>query len=683
MLKREFWKRDWIGLILIPLLLFGVSIFAIYSLFTGEYTQFVQSIESQYLGYIEFIRENFPNILWNPFWYMGFPFYLVYQPNLPFILSFLNLITGIPPSALYRGSIGFFYALGSVSCYFLARELTKKNFSAFLAGVIYAFLPQAAYLVSSIASQGESFSFLPWRLIVLIYYGEGAHIWGLAVVPLALIFFRRLLKNPTRLSFLLTVITSAFILLTSSTAFIPLLLLGAINLAFETMKGKAGEKLKVSFWVLIFTLGSSLFWYNPSFVSAALDFAREGGIFRGIYASPVVATFVIIPTVGVFFLFAREVLKRYRQFRTLALTGTWFIIFFLVVYLRFKDISLLPLPFDYLSRFGPEIELTFPLFLASAVAFIEKSSFWQKSVKVGVWVGTLLLLSFFLFLKLEDFWSLTRPHGNIFATSEYKVAKWLEENADGGSVFVSGTHSQWLNVWTKVFQLRGVKGGDFGGINPWWAHITHQLLKGESSSLARGWLQALGIKYVVVNSQNSKAYFKDFIYPQKFNSFERVFEYEGDAVYKVPGSQEGLALVLPTDWTDSIQIPTDLSSGKVVLDRKMLSNYLSQLNKAKVASIIYSEVNWSKIKVSKEPQESELLLRISYHPGWEAFENGRELKILPDPIGFMRVLGAEKEAVLIFSPTRDVTLSYFISLLTIGFLLFVLLKEGSFNRLVS
>ncbi len=651
-------------------------------LFTGEYTAVMPSIESQYLAYVKFILESFPHIIWHPFWYFGFPFYLVYQPIVPFSIALASFVSGVNPGGIYRISIGIAYTLGSISCFFLAKELIKKNLPAFFAALLYSAIPLGTLLISPIAQFMQGFNFLPWRLLVLIYFGEGAHTWGIAVLPIALLCFKKLLETGQKNWFFSSVMTFLFILLTSSTAFMPLVIMVLVLLMLEMARGAGSHTLKQAFAVALFVLGLGLFWYNPSFLEAAIGFAQEGGIVRGMYRNPVFIIFVIFPAlVTIYFSLKYLIQKNVRSF-PFVLTAIWSLLFFFLIFLQYRyDFSLLPLPHDYLQRFGPELDLSSALFLASLLA-TECDLGINKYLRIAFWGVLFFLVGIFILPRIDNFSNLAKPNSDISQSSEYRVARWLEEHSARTRVYATGTHSQWLNVFTNVPQLRGVKGGDFGGLNPWWAHISYQLLKGADGKLALNWLQALGIKYIVVNTADSRVYFKDYTYPGKYSWLRNVYEYEGDIIYEVPSTNTSLALALEPGWAKTFSQPDNLKSGKIVLDKERLEKYLGRVESAESLRINYPlGNNWSQMTVFAPDNPHDLLVRISYQPGWSAFDkSGKQLEIESDPIGFINIHNAAAEIKLSFSPTTDVLISFLVSILSAIFFVYYLRHAFNYNH---
>src|SRR5207253_42929 len=78
------------------------------------------SIEAAYITDARFIVDHFPDLSWNPFWYLGFPFEWFYTPLLPALVALLGKVIGDVPAA-YRVVAASGLALGPAALYLAAR----------------------------------------------------------------------------------------------------------------------------------------------------------------------------------------------------------------------------------------------------------------------------------------------------------------------------------------------------------------------------------------------------------------------------------------------------------------------------------------------------------------------------------------------------------------------------------
>lgn len=663
-------RKEYLLQIILIAFILGINLYFVWPFFQGENTQWLGSIESVFLAEAKFIVENFPRIFWYPFWYFGFPFYLAYQPLVPFTLAASHVLTGLSFSFLYRILEAFFYALGGVSIYFWVQFLTKKRLGGLVAALVYSFTPSIAYLfLPGWAEQG----FIPSRLVAEVVYGEGPHIWGLALVPLVLIYFQRMLKEPgKRANWFWAISLVSGILLISLTAFVGLLVFLLVVFLTEIVLGGSRTKTLIVFIFALGVLGTCLFWYNPSFLKAALLYSlgEGGGILTGFYRNPVFLFLLGLPVIFGTYTLSQRFLNKHQERESFFLTGLIFALLLLTIWFWFAfSMALLPLPFRTIPRLIPELELAWAALLGVISVFIFEKLKNLKKFLGWLFAGGILLTLFLIAaVNLESMRKVTLPHQEVTTSSEFQISSWLAEEVGGSRIYATGTHAFWLNVWTNVSQLRGGKGGDFGGLNPWWAHVNYQLYSGIDGELAVDWLKALGIRYVVVNLPNSKVIYKDFDYPEKFEKIlTKVYDYQGDVIYQVPLRHPSLVLAIEGKGLDQVRGIEDLTSGKIVLDREWLASYLRATEKGEKTrnlSFSYPAGSWNKLEVNLAdlgPNE-EVLIRISYHPGWRGFQNKTKVRIEKDPLGFMRLKVKQGENLrLEFRPTLDVYLSFFFS----------------------
>lgn len=664
-------KKRLLSLVFV-LVLIALSLFFIYPIFQGELTRFPLSIESVFLAEAKFIAENFPSISWYPFWYFGLPFYLVYQPIPIFLTAFFSLLSQVPIGHSYRILTGFFLILGSVSVYLWARYLTKNRLASLVAAVSFTILPSVAYVFLNPGWRG--FGLVPLRLVNTLVYGEGPHIWGLGFTPFACLFFQKLLRHPEeKLNWIGAVVFNVLVLLTSLTAFVGLLVFLFFIFWLEVSLKDFRKKFLTGLLMGFFAFGLSFFWYHPQFLGATFSYSLGdgGGIFSG-YWGNVVFSFVALTTFlggsGALYGFLSKKLRK--KIFAIVLPASFFVFLFIVIYGWFAwGMALFPLPFRTIPRLIPELELAFVLLLASIVNAFPK--------KIGYLIaGVAIVISLLVGWSQRDkFWYITAPHQNFLETSEFVIAEKLEE-LGANRVYATGTHAFWLNFFINTPQLRGGKGGDFGGLNPWWAHLSYFINKGKDASLTEEWLRSLGIDYVVVNYPQSPVYYHDYRYLNRFEDFEEVFDYQGDKILKILTQNTSIAVALPKGWSDDIEKLDDLFTGEIVLDEERLDKYFSFIEEEGKSLIVeYPYGSWSQMRIrgGQLDADSEILIRQTYYRSWQARASSKKLKINPDPIGFIRIENpGEEEIVLKFRPGIDIILSGLISIIVlVSFVVFL------------
>lgn len=632
-------------------------------LFTGEYTQYMGSIESARLSDARFITENWPYAGWNPLGYLGFPFHLFYAPLLPYLVAAVHkLPLALSTAAAYRVVTAFAYVLGPVTLYLFVRYLTKRELTAVLAALAYSLMPSFVYVIGGVRSDTPVglFGHPPWRLIVMTWHGEGAHIAALTLTPLAALFFLYALKRPSFTGYVIAALAVAAIALMNWIAIFALAVVLAVVLFSEMLLGEPGRKLISAFTVVAIAYGLSAFWLNLSFVKASLTLGNSLG--GPLDYSPLMLLILAVPLVGICYLLFSGKPQRQKLF----IPAAWFAIFAVSVfgwYLFDLNLALRP------HRYGPELNMSACILGAMLVVavydrFRAGAADLGKAVAtalVGLVVVAIIVISL-PFLRAA--WDLTRPSADVYQTSEYRVARWLEDNTDGARVYATGTHAFWLNAFFDVPQVRG--GADFAGVNPWWDHVVYQINKGVDGELAVMWARALNVRYIVVNFPESEVRFRrDITYPHKFDGLlpER-FSYRGDTVYEVP-----------TDSPEPVQVVNlprfqALPPLEDVLDRDGLEAYVQAVESSEgvdASNLQMDGPSQMTITTDLVPGQG-LLVRTSYHRGWTAWAEGTKVDVSQDPVGFMLLqpqAPGRHQIVLEYHEPWDVRFGYLITAITV------------------
>lgn len=641
-------------------------------LFAGEYTQYMGSIEASRLSEARFIDDNWPYAGWNPLSYLGTPFHLFYTPLLPYLIAAVHkLPLALSTAAAYRLVTAFAYVLGPVTLYLFVRYLTKRDVTAVLAALAYSLLPSFVYVIDGVRSDPSVgvFGQAPWRLIVMTWYGEGAHIAALTLTPLAALFFLRALKKPSFAGYVIAALPVTAIALTNWIALFAVVLILAVVLFSEILLGEPGRKLISAMSVAAIACGLSAFWLNLSFVKASLAFGNPSGSPLD-HPNPVLLLVVGVPVAGFCYLMFSGKPQRQKVF----IPAAWFALFAVIFFGRYEfDLSLAPQS----NRYGPELNMA-ACILGAMLVTVVYDRFRSRAADVGqlaapalVAVVTAAIVIVSLpFLRAA--WDAARANGDVYQTSEYRVARWLEDNGDGSRVYATGTHAFWLNAFASVPQVRG--GHDGGAVNPWWDHVVYQTNEGTDGELAVTWAKALNVRYLVVNSPESEVAYKDFAHPYKFDGLlpER-FSYGGDTIYEVP-----------TDSPEPVQI-VNLSRFQAlppvedVLDRDGLAAYVRAVENSEGVDASNLQVDGpSRMTIIADLATGQgLLVRTTYDRGWTARAEGTKVDVSPDTVGFMLLepeAAGRQEIVLEYREPWDVRFGYLITAVSVLALALLALK---------
>ena len=167
------------------LLLFLLNAYICRELFTTEWLDQMGSIEGAYIAIARYAAANFPDLTWFPLWYGGVPCQNTYPPLLHALVALASWGVGISPALAYHAVIALFFCAGAVAVYWLAWRLSHSAPAAFLAGMFYTAISPSAFLIDSIRRDMGGL----WgsrRLQVLVGWGEGPHVTGIALLAVAL-----------------------------------------------------------------------------------------------------------------------------------------------------------------------------------------------------------------------------------------------------------------------------------------------------------------------------------------------------------------------------------------------------------------------------------------------------------------------------------------------------------------
>jgi len=639
---------------LLGLLVLNVAV--VHPLFQGEYTQYWASVEPVYMAVARFITQHPLYPTWNPLWYGGYPFRIFYTPLLPYTLALIHALSPLSIPAVYRLVTASLYLLAPLTWYALVLYLTKRRLTAISAALAYSLLPSFVYLIPEVRNVAQGFGYAPWRLLVLMLYGEGPHTCALAFTPLAALFFLRALREPKFANYL---IAAFFISLVALINFIALFSLGMILVAIlisEMVIGQPSEKLKRGLISGLLTYGLCAFWFNLSFIKASFSFGTGSQVLHNLVTIwPLLLLFLLLSG-GLFALFSGET-----KLQPLLLSLLWLASLGLIVFSWYGfHLAIAPQP----NRYMPELDMAFTLLLALAVTRIYDSLASKKGGGVYAIPSALSLIACLGVLSLPFLrvaHTITRPRSGIADTFEYQIACWFTEHIEKEErVYVTGNTTFWLNLFSDVAQVRG--GLDQSATNPWWEHVTYQINTGEDGSLAMLWAKAFNVRYILVNYLESSDPFHDYSHPEKFEGFlEPVYSQAGNVIFEVPLASADLVRMV-----DLVKLRA-LPSIENALDKDSLQAYIDLVEGGR--EILYTVDSIDRVNIYAGLGGDEaILVRMTHDPGWRASADGRRLPIRPDPVGFMVIepgSAGQYNIILEHGRVWDEWLGYSITVLTI------------------
>jgi hypothetical protein len=561
------------------------------------------SIEGGYAAMARFFSAH-PNPWgWNPTQYCGLPAQFTYVPGLPYLAAAASrLASSLDIDHVYRIVASTFACLGPATLFLFAVHFTGSRWWALAIALAYTFFSPSYYLIHTI-DVDRGTAYLPWRLQVLVKYGEGPHNAGLTIIPLALVAvweagvgqgFRRIFVA----ALLLAAVALTNWVAALALAFCCLTLL----LALAGSWNATGFRATRIFAAAGLGYGLACFWLTPSFIrTIAFNWPIDAFNYRLNWPQLFLLSGLPLAVV-----LARVFLARlfpdlyYLRFVTL----TSFTFLWIVLWFYWGALNTVPES----RRYALEMEMFLWL------AIFE----WLRLVMRAAVVP---LRYFAIYTALAVFLSgwgqarkfCTQGFANRLpaprqSTIEYRVAERLAALRPQGRVFASGGLRFRLNSWFDIPQV----GGSFeSGLNtrvP--LDFAYQIRTGENVSDIVRQLETLGVEYLVVHGPKSREHYRDFRSPHKFDgALEKVWSEEDDVIYRVPFSS--LAHPLTATWSGA----SDLWAQGPIPEGRLAS------------------------------------IQVNHDPGWRAEQDGQPIPIERDLLGFL-VLRAHA------SPMAHIHLSY-------------------------
>jgi hypothetical protein len=579
------------------------------------------SIEAGYASTARFISGH-PNPWgWNPFQYCGIPTRFLYVPALPYLAAFeARLMPRVPLDYLFRVTVSLATCLGPVTMFLFALYFTRSRRWSFAAALAYSLLSPSYGLFPAV-EKDRGIVQLPWRIQVLAKYGEGPHNADLMLMPLVLL---AVWLAATRRGY--PRILAAAVLL----ALTPLVnWLGAFALAIACvlfLLAGVGEKdFRIAPVCLAggFAYLLACFWLTPSFIRTIVcnwpadSLTYEFGTPQKWLVAGLIASVLVLRL-----LFRVTRASVYLCFVTLAaFSFGWIATFFYVG------------GYDTIPE-SRRYAIEFELFLALAlVEWIRLGARHANSTVRMCALGTAAVLLLAgtpqLWAYVNQGWSPWKPAPREDSI-EYHLARWMAGHPPEGRVFASGGLRFRMNSW---FDLPQVGGGFETGLQnriPWElayrVRTAHDLPPGRETADTLLMLKAMDTQYVAIHGPQSREYYRDFVRPERISStLPAVWHEEDDAIYALPPRP----LAFPVS-------PAELPGREPDRNPQALESYIAALEDT-ARPVLHTTWRDSNTLEIDGAVESGRLIAISMNadPGWRAMQDGREIPIEADSLGFV------------------------------------------------
>jgi hypothetical protein len=574
------------------------------------------SIEDGYVAIARFVSAH-PNPWgWNPFQYCGLPTRFLYVPALPYLTAALaHLMPHVDLAHIYRTIVSLATCAGPVTAFFFALHFTRTRRWSLIAALVYSLLSPSYGLFPAV-ERDRGIVQLPWRVQVLAKYGEGPHNTALALMPLVLLALwiaaRRRGYPPVLVAALLLAATplvnwvGAFAL---AIACLLLLLASLGDPEFRAWRVCAAGGLG---YLL------ACFWLTPTFIRTIVfnwptdSFAYRFGqpqhwLVAGLLAGVLLLRLLFRLFRGSFYL----------CFVTMAaFTFGWIASVF---YLYGLD----TIPES--RRYAIEFELFLALALVEAVRLAMRSP--TSTVRLcAIGAGGVLLLAGTpqLWAYATQGWRPWMPAPRE-QSIEFHLARWMADHPPEGRVFASGGLRFRMNSW---FDLPQVGGGFETGLTnrmPWDLAYHVRTGKDETAGTLLQ-LKAMDTEYVVIHGPKSREYYRDYVHPERLTAaLAPVYHEEDDTIYGLPARP--LAHLVSRE-----ELPgEDAAAHPWVLER-----YVAAMEDASRPVLQTRWLRTDALAIDGATPAGRLVaVSVNAGPGWRAAQDGREIPIETDNLGFV------------------------------------------------
>jgi hypothetical protein len=601
-------------------LLFALNGYVCWRAFRLEWNSRMDSIEGAYIGISRHVLASWGDLSWWPGWYGGIPFRNSYPPLLHYLVALWAWVLHVSAARAHHAVTALLYAAGPMFAYLLIEKLSKRTFASFCAALLYTVVSPCGLLVKTIGADMVD-PLTPRRLGTLIAYGDGPHVAGLALMPLALYLLHVALEKRRPLHY---GIAALGLIAVACTNWLSALALAVMIVCYLAAFGRKRD------WAITAGIGLAAYVVAmpvipPSLIRTVQFNARTiGGDYSNSFLQLAkVAPFALAALAGMKWLMDRYRIPAYLQM----------LFFFAAVMAGFTlgdhwfGMAVVP----QANRYQLEMDLGIAFGAAMAVSFaLERGpAAWRR-----VAFALLLLFSVEQMVRAHHYAKdLIRPV-KIETTLEYRAARWFDEHLPGERVMVPGSCEFWLSAFSDSPQL----GGGFaqGITNPVGPIADYLILNGAQlegdAQLAVLWLKAFGVQAIEAGGENTREYYHAFRIGGKFRGvLEELWRDGDDAIYRVPQRNASLAHVMAAEQLVSRRPYNGLDIGQLL-------GYVAALDDRTLSEATFRWKTQHSAEIETSAREGQVVaVQVSYDAGWRATANGRPAEVRADGLGMLTV----------------------------------------------
>jgi len=603
------------------ILLLVLNLILNWRIFLPGVTPYRGSIESGYAYMANWVAHHPDPWGWSPFQYCGLPTHFIYLPLLPYWSAlWIWTFSSVDANQVHRITCAAALCLGAVSVAVFARYFGSSRLVAFCAGLTITFCSPLYRLIEVIEGDQGLFH-VPWRIQVLIKYGEGPHTVGLALLPLALVAVHRCAVQRSFASLWLAAAALAAVVLTNWVAGLALALLVVILLVTYFPAPRFSIRRVLIAGVLGYLLAA--FWLTPTFVWRMLGNWPQDAFGYELQAQERQALMLWMGGLIVLWLFCRWLFREHRYFSMLVLATYCF--GFLVTCFYAYGLNALPES----RRYALEYELFLLLLVVESIRLLMTRYPWvARACLLAFLLQATPLVSRLMTHRYQQWVSVPREQ-----TSEFRVAAALAAQEPHGRLLLSGGSRFRFNAWFLYPQIGGVF--ETGLRNRIPVDIAYQVRTdlgskpGEEAANSMLQLRALGVEYIAVHGPQSEEYYRDVKYPDKFEGvLEKVWSEGDDRIYRLDPVRYA-HLIVPTE------LPAHPPNGGQF---QVLGPYVAAMNDSSRPNLDFQWQGASSATISGPIPAGHLVaVAISFEEGWQAWQDGAAIPIRPNELGFFTV----------------------------------------------
>ena len=610
--------RVWVGAIFV----FLVNLVINWRIVLPGVSPYRGSIERGYAYMARLFADNPDYLSWNPLQYGGIPMHYVYLPLLPYFNAlFLWADPSLDATYVHRAVCAIALFLSPAAAFLLIRDWTGRVWPAFYSALAVTLYSPLYYFIDPINTD-RGIMPVPWRIQVLIKYGEGPHTVGMVFLFAALLLVRRAATRPGFPVLLAAALALVATVLTNWVAGLALAF-GVLMLMFVHVDDKEFQQRRVIHAGLLGYLLAA-FWLTPSFIAQmAYNWPQDAFGFQFQRMERLSMLGWAAGLLLIRLLFRKLPEHRYTCWLILCVFGYGLPV---ILFYRYGINA-----FPEARRYALEFEFCLLLLIIDFLRLLLNNR--RFPVRAVTAIGLLVLLlqqtptvSRFIAHRYQK-WQLLAKED----TTEFRVANELNTLHPTGRVFASGGTRFRLNSWFPIPQVGGVFETGLKSRIPliigYQVRTDLGLAKTREAEESIMLLRAMAVEYIVVHGPNSEEYYRDYKNPRKFEGvLEKVWEEKDDAIYRMGPVR--YAHLVKTNEIPTITIQYGYQKPWYPYINAMLDPARPALN-----------FRWENARHARIdgalPKGMHVAFAIPWDPNFHAYQNGQSVPLRANSTGLM------------------------------------------------